>query len=175
MSSGRMMLCAPSRAFARLIVAGLLAISAAPLTSGVAEEVAKNNPAGNDCNTIKVKGFQRRPTATHQVTADFLVKPSAGASETEIRNYIAYSHVLAKFSSRQVFKASSGYCAFGANTGTSLNLNFELFSIGENVHNECSLSRCVRALSEFINSTSIRLSDFSKTIDDLVAEFRRSD
>jgi hypothetical protein len=169
-----MIVFAPSRQFATLAVAGLLTISVVPLKCAMAQGPAKTESAGNTCNTKTIKGFERRPTATHQVTAHFLVKPTDGATDGAIRNHIEYLHVLAKFSSRELFKATSGSCAFGANTDTGLNLNFELFGIGQNVHDECSLNRCASALSSLIESAVISPNDFSRTIDDLVAGIRGS-
>jgi hypothetical protein len=107
--------------------------------------------------------------------ANFFVKPAAEASDSEVKHYVEYLHVLAKFASRRLFKASSGHCSFGASTDTSLNVIFELYNIGENVHDECSLNRCVRALSDLIESTPMNPDDFSKTIDELVTQTQRTD
>jgi hypothetical protein len=170
------MICwAQGRRVAGLAVAGLLTISASSFNRSMAEEITKFDRARSACDSNKFKGFERLPTATRQVSAHFLAKPAASATEGEIREYLEYLQVFAKFASRQLFKASSGNCAFGSRTDATLNLSFELFSIGQNVHDECSLSRCVRKLSQFINSASISRNDFSATINDLVVGIRRSD
>jgi hypothetical protein len=134
-----------------------------------------SSAAGDTCGPDKIRGFDRRPVATHQVTANFIAKPDAGADGNEIKRYVRYLHVLAKFSSRQLYKSSSGRCAFGANTDTSLNLHFELFSIRQDVHDECSLRRCAQTLSDLIGTASMEQAGFSETIDALAASIRRSD
>jgi hypothetical protein len=162
----------------RVIAAGsvwLLTISLGELNSATAQDASVVGAAGNACGLDKIKGFERRPVATHQVTANFIAKPDAGADVSEIKKYVSYLHVLAKFSSRQLYKSSSGRCAFGANTDTSPNLHFELFSIGQNVHDECSLRRCARSLSDLIQTAIMDQGGFSQTIDALAAAIRRSD
>jgi hypothetical protein len=131
--------------------------------------------AGDTCGPDKIKGFERRPVAAHQVTANFIVKPGASADAKEVKNFVSYLYVLGKFSSRQLYKSSLGRCAFGVNTDTSLNLHFELFSIGQNIHDECSLRRCARSLSDLVQSAVMDQNGFSQTIDALAATIRRSD
>jgi len=168
------MLCALWRYFASVAVTAFLAISAFPLNWSVAEDGTNGYTTEDKCDSNNVKGFERRPTSTYQVTTNFLVKPATGTGDSE-KNYVEHLHVLAKFASRQLFKISSGYCSFGSGADANLNLIFELFNIRNNVHDECSLNRCVRALSELIESAAINQTDFSRTIDELATQLRRSD
>lgn len=86
-----------------------------------------------------------------------------------------YAHVLGRLASTQLFKSSRARCAFGTEIDPQFNLRFELFSIGQNVHDECSLSRCASLPSDLLGSVDIDRRAFSDAVDAVVNAARRYD
>lgn len=127
------------------------------------------------CSSSAVTGFERRSAARHQVIARFIARPSDSADAGEIRRFATNLQIFARLSHTRLYKTSSGQCSFGGSMDTSLNLTYELVSIGQNEHDECSFNRCVRALAKTIESAAVSQDDFAGTINGIVQAIRRSD
>jgi hypothetical protein len=159
-----------SYSFRRLSLA-LIAILAAILT-----QVALQRGAfAQACSLEKNKAFDRLPVPTHRIVAKFLAKPAANADAEQIKRHLMYSAILAKHSSRQLHDSSLGRCTFGSEVDASLEISFELFSLGRNVHDECSFSKCAQWLSDVLQYSPIDARGFANAINSIAETRRKSD
>jgi hypothetical protein len=122
---------------------------------------------------FQVKGFERVPSGMHWITAKFISKPAIDADPTNLKTYIIYSRLLGSALTRQLSKTSKHRCSFGAEVDPSLDLRFELYSIGNKVHDECSLNLCAQSLSELIQSIDIDQRIFSNAVSFVLEADRR--
>lgn len=163
----------PSLAFA--VILCFLALANDELNPVRAQEAPAGRASDNSCGFEDNKGFERRPIGGHHITSKFVTKPDAQADARKIRTHFIYSRILGTYASRQLSSSSLRRCAFTAETDASLDLHFELHGIGSNVHDECSLSRCARWLSDLIETTIIDAQAFSTTTKSVVEAFRSFD
>ena len=168
----------PTRGWRRksfLIPSLLLIISLAATLSVAAQDSPGVRVTGDNCSLADNKAFERRPIGEHQITTRFIVKPDTSAGSVEIKRHLIFSHILGKIASTELYRSTLKQCTFGTELDPSLDLYFELFSIGRNVHNECSLSRCARLLSDLLQTTVLDRPAFSTAIDSIAEEMRRFD
>jgi hypothetical protein len=153
----------------------LLIVLLMALNSVAAQDIRAGGNADHVCRFEENKAFARRPIPSHQITTKFLTKPHGDADVDQIKKHFIYSAILGRFAAAELSKSSLRQCSFGSTIDPSLDLYFELFSIGQNVHNECSLSRCARSLSDLLQSANIDQQAFQKLVDAIVKAMRRSD
>ena len=153
----------------------LLIISLAALNSVSAQDAPADTVAGGTCSFEGNKAFERRPSPALEITTKFIAKPDTSADVKQMRMHFIFSRILGRYASRQIYSASLRRCSFTAELDASFDLHFELNSIGSNVHDECSLSRCAGWLSDLLGSAVIDQTAFSNTTDEIVKTFRRFD
>jgi hypothetical protein len=149
--------------------------SLAIVTSVLAQGLLVRSAFAVSCSFEKNKAFDRVPVPIHRITAKFLAKPPADADAEQIRRYFIYSVIVGKYSSRQLYDSSLGRCSFGAEVDASLELSFELFSLGRNVHDECSFSKCAQWLSDVLQYSPIDARGFANAVDAIAESRRKSD
>jgi len=109
----------------------------------------------------------------HWITAKFISKPAIDADLANLKPHLIYSRILGSALARQLSKTSKHRCSFGAEVDPSFDLRFELYSIGNNVHDDCSLNLCARSLSELMQSMDIDQRIFSNAVNYVLDADRR--
>lgn len=132
-------------------------------------------PVTEACSVQDNKAFQRRLAPGHEITARFISKPLPNDGADKMKKYFIYSRILGRYASRQLYNYSLRRCSFGPEVAASFDLHFELYSVGNNVHNECSLSYCARLFSSFLESVVIDKASFASTVDAITKSIRDTD
>jgi hypothetical protein len=149
--------------------------SIAILTCILTQNLLVRSAFAQACTFQNSKAFDRLPVPAHRIIARFVAKPAANADAEEIREYFIHSLILGKYSSRQLYDSSLGRCSFSAEVDASLDLSFELFSLGRNVHDECSFSKCAQWLSDALQYSPIDARVFANAVDAITESVRKSD
>jgi hypothetical protein len=153
----------------------LLPVSLAVSKTAWAQDAPPLAVAQDTCSFEESKAFERRSTPWNWIATKFIAKPDPNADGGQIRRHFIFSHILGKFAATTLYKSSFRRCFFGHMLDASFDLYFELFTIGQNVHDECSLNRCARWLSDLLQSAVIDQQAFSTTVESIVEGIRRSD
>jgi hypothetical protein len=133
--------------------------------------------ASDNCSSVALdKAFTVR--RGQEIISRFFARPAATAEPAQIRAQLTNLLILGKFAT-QGYNASSSQCDLGPRLDErSLSMDFVLLSIRPNapkLSRACVLTRCANELSEFLQSTAVDTSAFSRAIDAIEKDMHQVD
>lgn len=107
--------------------------------------------------------FDRRSGPALQISASF-IQPPRDADSIQLKQHFLHTRLLGRYLSRQAYTKSSRRCSFLPMIDASGGLDFELVSINDRVHDECSLRWCASLIARTLEADGVNPSAFAQAV-----------